>query len=129
MVPTWAISSFEVTFLEFFLRSSTMASTARSTPRLRSIGFMPAATALEPSLTIAAASTVAGVVRRLRSDFAHHLRAHVLEVVLELDLLGDGDAVLGDARRAERLVEHDVAAFGAKGDLHRVGQDVDAAQH
>src|SRR5262249_38779333 len=62
MVPTWAISSFEVTFLEFFLRSSTMASTARSTPRLRSIGFMPAATALEPSFTIAAASTVAVVV-------------------------------------------------------------------
>src|ERR1051326_491839 len=62
MVPTWAISSFEVTFLEFFFSSSTTASTARSMPRLRSIGFMPAATALEPSLTIAAASTVAVVV-------------------------------------------------------------------
>src|SRR5262249_37606078 len=62
MVPTWAISSFEVTFLVFFLRSSMMASTARSMPRLRSIGFMPAATALEPSLTIEAASTVAVVV-------------------------------------------------------------------
>src|SRR5947209_15344065 len=62
MVPTWAISSFDVTFLVFFLRSSTMASTARSMPRLRSIGFMPAATALAPSLTIAAASTVAVVV-------------------------------------------------------------------
>ncbi len=34
MVPTWAISSFEVTFLEFFLSSSTTASTARSMPRL-----------------------------------------------------------------------------------------------
>jgi hypothetical protein len=43
----------EVTFLEFFWRSATMASTARSTPRLRSIGFIPAATALAPSLTIA----------------------------------------------------------------------------
>src|SRR5262245_17456181 len=62
MVPTWAISSFDVTFFEFFLRSSTMASTARSMPRLRSIGFMPAATAFEPSLTIEAASTVAVVV-------------------------------------------------------------------
>ena len=39
-----------------------MASTARSMPRLRSIGFMPAATDLEPSLTIAWASTVAVVV-------------------------------------------------------------------
>ena len=62
MVPTWAISSFEVTFFEFFFSSSTTASTARSMPRLRSIGFMPAATALAPSLTIAAASTVAVVV-------------------------------------------------------------------
>src|SRR5690242_9926188 len=62
MVPTWAISSFEVTFLEFFWRSATTASTARSIPRLRSIGFMPAATDLAPSRTIAAASTVAVVV-------------------------------------------------------------------
>src|SRR5271168_2363649 len=62
MVPTWAISSLEVTFLEFFFSSSTTVSTARSMPRLRSIGFMPAATALAPSLTMAAASTVAVVV-------------------------------------------------------------------
>jgi hypothetical protein len=33
------------------------------------------------------------------------------ELVLELDLLGDGHAVLGDAGSAERLVEHDVAAL------------------
>src|SRR5208283_1094807 len=58
IVPTWAISSLEVTFLEFFCRSAT----ARSTPRLRSIGFMPAATPLDPSRTIAWASTVAVVV-------------------------------------------------------------------
>src|SRR5436190_14796796 len=62
MVPTWAISSFEVTFFEFLTRSATTASTARSIPRFRSIGFMPAATALAPSRTIAAASTVAVVV-------------------------------------------------------------------
>src|SRR6202046_4915122 len=62
MVPTWAISAFDVTFLEFFLSSSTTVSTARSTPRFKSIGFMPAATAFEPSRTIAAASTVAVVV-------------------------------------------------------------------
>src|SRR6516165_7220101 len=62
MVPTWEISSLEVTFFEFFLRSSTTDSTARSMPRLRSIGFMPAATALTPSFTIASARTVAVVV-------------------------------------------------------------------
>src|SRR5438874_668496 len=72
---------------------------------------------------------VAGGIRRLGSDFAHHLRAHILELVVELDLLGDGDAVLGDAGRAERLVEHDVAALGAERHLDGVVEDVDAAQH
>src|SRR5215213_994044 len=62
MVPTWAISSLVDTFLARALRSATTASTAMSTPRLRSIGFMPAATALAPSFTIAWASTVAVVV-------------------------------------------------------------------
>src|SRR5438132_675000 len=42
--------------------SLTTASTAMSTPRLRSIGFMPAATALTPSRTMAWARMVAVVV-------------------------------------------------------------------
>src|SRR6202171_4044863 len=62
IVPTWAISSFEVTFLKFLTRSATTASTARSIPRFRSIGFMPAATDLAPSRMMAAANTVAVVV-------------------------------------------------------------------
>src|SRR5438067_8544375 len=62
IVPTWAISSLLATFFERFCTSATTASTARSTPRFRSIGFMPAATALTPSRTIACASTVAVVV-------------------------------------------------------------------
>ena len=57
------------------------------------------------------------------------LRAHVLELVRELDFLGDRHTILGDARGAEGLIEHDVAAFRAERDLHRVGQNVDAAQH
>src|SRR5437667_3255663 len=72
---------------------------------------------------------VAGRIGRLGSDLAHHLCAHVLELVVELDLLGDGDAVLGDAGSTERLVEHDVAALGAERDLDRVGENDDAAQH
>src|SRR6267143_1224825 len=135
IVPIWAISSFEVTFLEFLTRSATTASTARSIPRLRSIGFMPAATDLAPSLMMAAASTVAVVVPSpaasadLEATSRTHLSAHVLELVLKLDFLGDGDAVLGDARRAERLVEHDVAALGAERHLHRIVENIDAAQH
>jgi hypothetical protein len=55
--------------------------------------------------------------------------AHVLELVLELDLLGDGDAVLGDARRAEALFDDDVAALGPERHLDRIGENVDTAQH
>src|SRR6266581_6976522 len=62
MVPTCATSADELTFLARFWTSLRTAVTAMSMPRLRSIGFMPAATDLAPSLTIAAASTVAVVV-------------------------------------------------------------------
>ena len=62
MVPTWAISAEEPTFLARFSMSFTTAATAMSMPRFRSMGFMPAATDLAPSRTIAWASTVAVVV-------------------------------------------------------------------
>src|SRR5580658_1903751 len=62
MVPTCAISDESLIFFERAAMSLTAASTALSTPRFRSIGFMPAATALAPSRTIAWASTVAVVV-------------------------------------------------------------------
>src|SRR6516164_3506912 len=44
---------------------------------------------------------VAGLIAGFRRDLAHHLRAHVLELVWEFDLLGDRDTVLGDPRCAE----------------------------
>ena len=72
---------------------------------------------------------VAGKVVGLGGDFAHQLRAHVLELVGELDLLGDGDAVLGDARRAVGALDDDVAALGAERHLDGVVEDFDAAQH
>jgi hypothetical protein len=62
MVATWAISLLAETFLACALRSSTTVVTARSMPRFRSIGFIPAATAFEPSRTMDWASTVAVVV-------------------------------------------------------------------
>ncbi len=71
---------------------------------------------------------VTGLVVGLRGDLAQQLGAEILELVLELDLLGDGDAVLGDAGRAERLLDHDVAALRTQRDLDGVGEDVDAAQ-
>ena len=71
---------------------------------------------------------VAGDVGGLGSDFAHHLRAHVLERVLQFDFLGYGDAVFGDERRTEFLFDYDVAALGAERDFHGVGENVHAAQ-
>src|SRR5262249_54445221 len=51
----------------------------------------------------------------------------VLEDVLDLDLACDRDAVVRDRRRSELLVQDDIAPLRAERDLHRVGQDVDAA--
>src|SRR5581483_6419054 len=71
---------------------------------------------------------VTGYVAGLAGDFAHHLCAHVLQAVLQLDFLGYGDAVLGDGGRTELLFDDYVAALGAEGDLHGVGQKVNAAE-
>ena len=70
---------------------------------------------------------VAGDVVGLGRDFLEELRAHVLERVLELDVASDRDAVVGDRRRAELLVEDDVAALRADRHLDGVGEAVDAA--
>src|SRR5262247_939925 len=71
---------------------------------------------------------VAGDVGGLGSDLLHHLRAHVVELVLQLDFLRHRHPVLGDRRRAERALEHDVAALRAERRLHGVGEDVDALE-
>src|SRR5271157_4647994 len=62
MAPTCAVSAGVVIFRLRFFSSSTTALTALSMPRFRSIGFMPAATALAPSRTMDWARTVAVVV-------------------------------------------------------------------
>ena len=101
MVPTWAIS-LPLTGLLSFLSSAMTAATAFSMPRLSSIGLAPAVTFLTPSRKMRlgehgrGGGAVAGHVGGLGGDLAHHLRAHVLERVLELDLLGHRHAVLGD---------------------------------
>src|SRR5690242_3017524 len=62
IVPTCAIDLLSADGLLSFFSSSTAPMTALSMPRLRSIGFMPAATALRPSRMRACARTVAVVV-------------------------------------------------------------------
>ena len=65
---------------------------------------------------------VASDVVGLDSGLADELGAHVLDLVLEFDLLCDGDAVVGDERRAVAALAGNVAALGAKGDLYRIGE-------
>src|SRR5438876_2990752 len=72
---------------------------------------------------------VARHVGGLRGDLLHHLRAHVLELVGELDLLRDRHAVLGDGGGAPRLLEHHVSPARPQRHRDRIGEDVDAAQH
>ncbi len=72
---------------------------------------------------------VAGFIGSVGSDFLHHLRAHVLELVLELDLLGDRDSVLGDGGGAEALVEHRIAALGTQRNLHGIRQNIHTLEH
>ena len=69
IVPTFAIYSFPFTALLLWLRSLTTVSTAILIPLLKSIGFIPAATDLHPSLKIALAKTVAVVVPSPATSF------------------------------------------------------------
>jgi hypothetical protein len=115
IVPTCEISSLVLIFLAPFSISATTASTgAFAHDRLGQHGRRGGA--------------VAGQIVGLGSNFLDHLRTHVLELVFQFDLLGDGDAVLGDARRAERLVEDDVAALRTQRHLNGVGKRIDTLQ-
>ena len=126
--PTWAISLEDSTFLLICFSSSTIASTARLMPRWICVALAPLATFLqafgEDGLGVdgGGGGAVAGDGGGLGGDFLHHLGAHVFVGVFQLDLLGDGDAVLGDGGRAEGLFEDDVAAGGAEGDLDGAGE-------
>ena len=71
---------------------------------------------------------VAGEIRRLRRHLVDQFGAHVLERVLEIDLLADGDAVLGHRRAAIRLVDDDITAGRTHGHGHGTGQFLHALQ-
>ncbi len=72
---------------------------------------------------------VTGLVVGLGGNVLDQLGAHVLEAVLQLDFLGNGNAVLGDGRSTEALLQHHVAAFRAEGRFYRISQDVHTDQH
>src|SRR5713226_812871 len=72
---------------------------------------------------------IASDVGSLGSDFTHHLRANVLQPIFQFDFFCHGHAVLGNGRRSEFLLNHNIAAFGAESHLHRVGQNINAAEN
>ena len=49
--------------------------------------------------------SVAGDVAGFAGDFANHLGTHVFVGVFQFDFLGDANAVFGDGRRAEALLQ------------------------
>jgi len=65
---------------------------------------------------------VADDVVGLDRGFLDQLRAHVLELVAQVDLPGDGHAVVGDHRRAGDLLDDDVAALRPEGGPDRLSQ-------
>ena len=69
---------------------------------------------------------VADDVVGLDRSFLDQLRAHVLELVAQVDLPSDRDAVVGHHRGAGDLLQDHVAALGAERRLHRLGELVDA---
>src|SRR6476661_4789414 len=70
---------------------------------------------------------VTGDVVGLGRDLLGELGAEVLVGVLELDLAGDGHAIVGDRGGAPLLVDDHVAALGPEGHLDGVRERVDTA--
>ncbi len=114
--------------------ASTTASVALAMPRQRAIGSAPAAIIFRPSLKMrfgqdgGGRGAVAGDVVGLAGGFFDELGAEVLVRVVQLDVFGDGHAVFGHLGRAPALVEHGVAAAGAKRAANGPGQLRDAGR-
>ena len=71
---------------------------------------------------------VTSQIRGLRGHLVHELGAHVLERILEVHLLADSHAVLGDGGTAERLVDDHVAAGRPHRHRDGTGQFLDALE-
>ena len=71
--------------------------------------------------------TVAGYVVGLGGNFFYQLGAHVFKGVFQLNVTGDGHAVINNRRRTEFFLQYHIAAFGAQGNFYRISQCVNAA--
>ena len=128
MAPTWAMSSFVVDLLRLVLDGLHRGLDRRLDAPLQGhrvgAGRHVAQALLDHGLgqDRRRRGAVAGHVVGLLRHFLDELGPDLLLRVLELDLLGDGHAVVGDRGRAPLLLEDHVATLGAEGDLHRVRQ-------
>ena len=69
--------------------------------------------------------TVTCVVVGLRSNLLNHLRTHICERVLQLDLLSNRNTVLGYLRSTELLVDDHVTTLRTERYLHCIAQRID----
>ena len=65
----------------------------------------------------------------LLGDFLDQFGTDALVRVVQVDFLGDGNAIVGDGRSAVGLVENHVAALRTEGDLNGVSELVEAREH
>jgi hypothetical protein len=136
MVPTWAISSFVLTFLEWSLLDlfddlgDGLVDAALQVHRVHAGGDRLQAFAHDGlGQNGGGGGAVAGLSLVLEATSRIIWAPMFSKLVFQFDFLGDRHAVLGRARGAEGLLDDDVAALGAQRHLHGVGEDVDAAQH
>ena len=135
MVPTWAISWLVLTFLDRFWMSSITCATALSTPRFRSIGFMPAATAFMPSRTIDCASTQAVVVPSPAMSLVFWAASRTISAPMFSNLSSSSISLATvTPSLVVRGAPNDFSSttlrpLGPERDLDGVGENVDAAQH
>ena len=68
-------------------------------------------------------------IRGLACDLFDHLSTHVLEPVLKLNFLGDGNSVLCHSRGAEALLDNDISTLRAERYTDCVGESVDTREN
>ncbi len=133
MDATWAMSSLSSILMASRSISATAFSTARSMPRLTSIGLAPAATFFKPSSIMAWASTVAVVVPSPATSLvldatSRHSCAPMFSFgsfsSTSLATVTPSFVIRGSA---ELPLQDDVAAPGPERHLDGVGHRVDAA--
>ncbi len=69
---------------------------------------------------------VAGDVIGFGGGFFEQLGAHIFEGIRQFDFFRHGHAVMGDGGGTEFAIQSHIAAFGAEGGCHSVGDNVHA---